>query len=174
MRYKIKTKYLIVVAILAVSVLFVLSRLTNRHQSDSKLIENFKINRTDFSELLSQYKQDSSIDVLQENSSRSYESGHNFGYKNYQQKMKKLGLIEVFNGMNNKDIIWFVTSKTFSNGRKGYVYIVDPEYKKRIAFYTVASTKNQRAFPRDGDGSSDTFFVPIGEDWFIFYEVAGD
>lgn len=154
--------------------LVVWSRFSNFHPTDSNLKYNFEKDRLGFSELLGQFKEDNLIDVLGTNSSRSYESGNNLEYKNYQQAMKKLGLIEVFNGMGNKDNIWFVVSSTPLNGRKGYAYITDPGYKKRMLFYTVNSTNNKRIFPRDGDGSSDTFYVPIVENWYIFYEEFGD
>lgn len=164
----------VVLIFFAISIVTLWLGFSNHQLSDSKLKYDFGKNRLKFNKILNQFKNDNSIDILRSNSSRSYKSGNNLEYERYQQEMEQLGLTEVFNDINGKKVIWFVASSTLLNGRKGYVYITDSEYKKHIAFYVIASTDNKGSFPRDGDGSSDTFYVPIEENWYIFYEEFGD
>ncbi len=148
--------------------------LLTAHPSDSNLLLTFQEKKSEYEQLLVQFQTDDLVDQVTLNSSRDYSLGENEEFKKYQQALKDLGVVEVFNSGNGKSNIWFVISSTSLRGRKGLAYINNPEYKTHIAFYTVNSTDDTKRLPRDGDQSSDTFYVPIEDNWYIFYEEFGD
>jgi hypothetical protein len=137
--------------------------------TDTVLLTNFQANKSQYEELLSQFTADRAGDP---------KDGRIFYYEKadrsnaaYKEKLANLNLIEVSNFGPG---IAFVTSQTLLNGSKGLIHITDSDFKNYRAFYIVDSTDNSNQLPRDNDGTSDTFYVPIGDNWYIFYSEFGD